>query len=352
MRIKSVILLGPALLLSSILFAQAQGAPTMGPSVSEAPMTEKEVIAELKKDGSDQLLKDLDKRGVAFEMDADTEKRLRKAKATDDVIKAITAAGPKEKAAAAKASAMASGAVVIPPEENADFKALQTELDPDKAIALAQAFVQKHPNSSVLSYAYAFEATAYEMKGDAPKIVEYGEKSLDLKKDNLMSLMIVAYAIPTPQYISQHQSDEEKQLTKAENYCQEAITVVNGLQKPANESDADFAHRKAGYMATIHADLGMIHLDRAQLGLMGLDKDELGKAEKEYGLAIAGTDHPDPTDYYRLGDACRLQGKIDDAIAAYTKASEMGQGAVKEYAEKQIDMLKKAKAQSAVPAKQ
>jgi hypothetical protein len=32
-----------------------------------------------------------------------TEKRLRKAKATDDVIKAVTAAGPKERAAAEKA---------------------------------------------------------------------------------------------------------------------------------------------------------------------------------------------------------------------------------------------------------
>ena len=72
-------------------------------------MTEKEVITELKKDGADQLQKDLDKRGVAFEMDPDIEKRLRKAKATDEVIKAVTAAGPKERAAAAKAAAMASG---------------------------------------------------------------------------------------------------------------------------------------------------------------------------------------------------------------------------------------------------
>ena len=114
MKIKSVFLLGPALLLASTLFAQAQGAPTMGPAVAPAPMTEKEVITELKKDGADQLLKDLDRRGVAFEMDADIEKRLRKAKATDQVIKAVTAAGPKERAAAAKAAAMASGAMVAP----------------------------------------------------------------------------------------------------------------------------------------------------------------------------------------------------------------------------------------------
>jgi hypothetical protein len=95
----------------------------------------------------------------------------------------------------------------------------------------------------------------------------------------------------------------------------------------------------------------MIHLDRAQLGLMGLDKDELAKSEKEYGLAVSGTDRADPTDYYRLGEAYRLDGKIDDAIAAFTKASELGQDAVKQYALQQIDMLKKVKAQPAPPAK-
>ncbi|MGA2984639.1 MAG: tetratricopeptide repeat protein [Terriglobia bacterium] len=351
MRIKSVILLGPALLLSSALFAQAQGGPTMGPTVAQAPMDEKQVIAELKKQGADQLLKDLSARGVAFEMDADIEKSLRKAKATDQIIQAVTAAGPKEREAAAKAAAMSSGAVVLAPDESAEFKALQSELDPDKAIALTEAFVQKHPNSSVLSYVYAFEANAYQTKGDAAKIVEYGEKSLDLKKDNLMSLMIVAYAIPTPQFVNLHQADEEKQLTKADGYCQDALTAVDSLKKQAEESDADFAHRKSGYLSSIHADLGMIHLDRAQLGLMGLDKEELVKAEKEYGLAVAGTDHPDPTDYYRLGEAYRLDGKIDDAIAAFTKANEMGQGAVKQYAQQQIENLKKVKAQPAAPAK-
>jgi tetratricopeptide (TPR) repeat protein len=348
MKIKSGFLLGPALLMASALFAQVAGAPTVAPT----PMTEKEVITELKKDGADQLLKDVDRRGVAFEMDADTEKRLRKVKATDEVIKAVTAAGPKERAAAAKAAAMASGGVVLSPEETADFKALQTELDPDKAISLCDAFVQKHPKSDVITYVYAFEANAYQIKGDAAKIVEYGEKSLALKKDNLMSLLIVAYAMPTPQYINLHRGDEEKQLTQAESYCQQAITAVNDLKKPAAESDTDFARRKATYISGVHADLGMIHLDRAQLGLMGLDKGELAKAEEEYKLAVSTSEHPDPSDYYRMGEACRLQGKLDDAIAAFTQASERGQGTVvKQYADQQLDMLKKAKAQSAAPAK-
>ena len=144
-------------------------------------MTEKEVITELKKRGADQLQKDLDARGVAFEMDPDIEKSLRKAKATDQVIKAVTAAGPKEKAAAAKAAAMANGDIIIPPAENADYKALQGELDPDKVISLANAFITKYPQSTILSYAYSYEANGYKMKGDLPQVVEFAEKSVALE---------------------------------------------------------------------------------------------------------------------------------------------------------------------------
>ncbi|HMD86425.1 MAG TPA: tetratricopeptide repeat protein [Terriglobia bacterium] len=377
MKIKSVFLLGPALLLSSTLFAQgprgampstpapatptvapAQGAPTMGPAPvaptkgqAQGPMTEKEVSTELKKEGPDQLLKDLEKRGVAFEMDADTEKRLRKAKATDDVIKAVTAAGPKERALAAKAAVEASGGAVLPPAEAADFKALSTELDPDRAIALAEAFAAKYPKSEVLSYAYSFEANAYQTKGDIAKIVEYAEKSLDLKKDNLMSLLLAAYAIPTPQFMKLHSTDEPEQLAKAEGYAQAALQAIDGIKKLPNEQDDAYAKRKSVFISSVHGDLGMIHLQRAPLGLMGMDKDELAKAENEYQQAVSLTDNPDPSDYYRLGEAYRLEGKIDDAIAAFTKASEVGGGAIKQFADQQVAALKKAKAQPAAPAK-
>jgi tetratricopeptide (TPR) repeat protein len=316
---------------------------------AQPPMTEKEVTSELKKAGPDQLLKDLNKRGVAFEMDADIEKALRKAKATDEIIKAVTSAGPKERAAAAKAAAMANGQVILSPAEDADFKAMSTELDPDKAIAMAEAYMQKYPQSEVLSYALAFEANAYQTKGDAAKIVEYAEKSLALKKDNLMSLLLAAYAIPTPQFLN-HRKDEPEQLAKAEGFAQEALKAIDLLKKQPNETDDAYGKRKGMYLSNIHADMGMIHLDRAQLGLMGIDQDELAKAVQEYKQAVTITDNPDPSDYYRMGEACRLEGKTDDAIAAFSKASELGSGPIRQFADQQIAALKKAKAQPAAPA--
>jgi tetratricopeptide (TPR) repeat protein len=356
MKIKSVILLGPALLLASALFAQSpnasqssSGVPTL--AAAPAPMDDKEVLTELKKEGPAQLMKDLSSRGVNFEMDPEMEKKLRHAKATDEVVNAVKAAGPKEREAAIRASAMAAGQAVLSPDEAAAFKPLQTELDPDKAIAMAEAFVQKFPKSEALTYVYAFEGNAYETKGNAEKMVEYAEKSLALKNDNLMSLLMAAYGIPQPQYTKLHQADEEKQLNQAESYANEALKQVDTLKKQPNEDDKAFSDRKATYISNAHGDLGMIHLDRAQLGLMSLDKAELVKAENDFKQAVTIAPHPEPTDYYRMGEACKLQGHYDDAIAAFSKASDLGQGVLKQYADQQVVRLKQAKAQAGTAAK-
>jgi tetratricopeptide (TPR) repeat protein len=375
MKIKSVILLGLALLLSSTLFAQAgheaapaapaqapaqpatqtPGAPTLGlptggasmpaPTLAQGPMEEKDVLIELKKEGADQLLKDLKSRGVNFEVDEDFEKKLHKAKATDQVIQAVKAAGPKERAAAEKAEAISSGALDLSPEETKDINALQIELDPDKAIGMAEAYVKKYPKSLALSQAYAFEAHAYQLKNNVDATVQIAQKSLAVKPDNLVSLGIIAAVMPSQQYLNMHQADEEKQLAQAENYVQQAFKAIAILPKPISMSDADFAKQKANLIGDLHGDLGMIHLDRAQLGLMSLDTEELAKGVEEYKKDVATADQPDPVAYFRMGDCYRLLGKWDDAIAAYTKTGEISHGRLKQLADAEIEKVKKLKAQ-------
>ena len=343
MRIRHALLIGVVLVLASTVYAQ-------GPSAS-APMTEKDVVKELKSAGPDQLIKAVGQRGTDFDMTPEIEKRLRKAKATDQVIQAVTSAGPKARATA-KAAAMGMTGPALSPAESKDFGAIRDELDPDKAIVLAEDFARKYPTSPALTYTYSFEANAYQQKGEVEKVVGLCEKSLGLRKDNLMSLILISGMIPQPQYLNLHEADKEKQLAAAETYAQEAITLLDKVPRLANESDADFAKRKAEYAAGVHSALGMVHLDRAQLGLTGLDKDELAKAEQEYHTAVTTTEHPDSRDYYRLGETTAMEGKLDDAIAAFTKAGELGQGTmIKQYADQQIDNLKKRKAQSAPPAK-
>jgi tetratricopeptide (TPR) repeat protein len=238
---------------------------------------------------------------------------------------------------------------VISNEEKAAFMAIQNELDPDKAIQLVGDFEKKFPSSTLLSSAYAFASNSAQRKGDLPTAVGYGEKSLKLSPDNVQSLMIMAYILPQPQVLRANEADKEKKLTDAEKYANRALEMlaqpVNpNLVKPATDTDDQFKKRKDNWASGMHSSLGMIHLQRSSMALVPPDHDELAKAEQEYKLAVTMTDRPDAVDYYRLGDAYALDGKTDEGIDAYTKASQIGQGTViQNYADQRVGQLKAAK---------
>jgi tetratricopeptide (TPR) repeat protein len=309
------------------------------------PLTEKEVTKELKSSPAETLIKDVKERGVDFDMTPEIEKKLRKAKATDDEVEAVKQAGPKARAQTAKLVMQGAGIQDIPKEQGQAYDAIKSELDPDKAIAQADDFAKKYPDSKILTYVYAFEANAYQQKGDIQKVVDTSDKSLQLNPDNLMSLVLSIGMMPQPQYLNNHKGEQEKILQEAENRANHALELIAKLPKQANESDADYQKRLAEIGSQVHGPLGMIHLEMASGGLTGPDKAELGKAEQEFTIAVTSTAHPDPRDYYRMGEAYAMDGKWDDAIQAFTKAGDLGQGTlIKTYADQQIGEMKKKKA--------
>ena len=237
-------------------------------------------------------------------------------------------------------------------EESQAYQAMSSELtaglDPDKVISLAGDFEKKYPNSPVLSYVYTFEATAYQQKGDINKVVEAGEKSLKLNADNLLSLIIMSEMLPQPQLMQGNELDKQKKLTEAETDANRALQLIEKLPKQGTETDGQLKKRKDSIASEPHGSLGMIHLQRASLTLTGgMDADELNKAAQEFKQSVDLTEHPAPQNYYRLGEVYANENKLDEAIAAFSKASEVGQGSgIQEYADKQIETLKKKQAQA------
>lgn len=246
------------------------------------------------------------------------------------------------------------GQPVTPPskQEVDDWNALRQEaatgLDTDKVVQLASDFEKKYPASTMLTYVDMFAASAYQSKGDVAKSIEFGEKSLKLNPDNLMSLIIMADLLPTPQ--ATKGSDKDKRLSEAETYANRALGLVAKMPKQANETDDQAKKRRDTLSADMHSSLGMVHLQRSAESLAGPDKDELTKAESEYKLATA-IDKPSPQDFFRLGEAYSSDGKIDEAIDAFTKASQFGQGGpIQPYADQRLEDLKKQKAGQTAPA--
>jgi len=314
-------------------------------------LTEKEVTKEIKSAPAETVIKDVKERGVHFDMTPGIEKKLRKAKATDEVIEAVRQAGPKVRAQMAKLilGPGPAGVQQIPKEQAQGFDAIKVELDPGKAIGLVDDFARKYPNSPLLSYVYSFGANAYQQKGDVEKVAEYTDKSLKLKPDNLMSLVMSVEMLPQPQYLNNHPADRDKLLQETESEANRALQLIRQLPKQPNEADADYQKRLAGVASVVHGGLGMVHLELASGALGGPDKAELAKAEQEFTTAVSTTGHPDPRDYYRMGEAYGLDGKLDDATQAFTKAGELGQGTlIKTYADEQIAQLKERKAQGSV----
>jgi len=334
--------------------SQGQAAkPAQRPSKGPVPLTEKEVLKEIKNSPPETVIKDVKDRGVDFDMTQDIEKKLRKQKATDEVVEAVRRAGPKVRAQMERMTmgqGPTAGTVDLPKEQVQAYNAIKGELDPDKAIALVNDFSTKYPDSPLLSYVDSYGANAYQQKGDVEKVVELTQKGLKLKPDNLMCLILSMGMLPQPQYLNNHTADRDKILQETTNEANRALQIIAQLPKQSNEVDADHQKRLDQIASPVHASLGMVHLDLATEGLAGVDKDELGKSEKEFNTAVA-IDRPDPRDYYRMGEAYAMDDKLDDAIGAFTKAGQYGQGtSIKVYADQRVEELKKKKAQgSAAP---
>jgi len=328
--------------------AKAAQRPSKGP----VPLTEKEVTKEIKSSPAETVIKDVRERGVDFDMTPEIEKKLHKANATEEVVEAVRRAGPKVRAQTARMT-LGQGqtaSIDVAKEQYQAFDAIKSELDPDKTISLVADFEAKYPQSPLLSYVYTYGANGYQQKGEVEKVIEMTDKGLKVKPDNLMCLILSLGMLPQPQYLNNHPTERDKILQKAQTEAAEALKLIAALPKQPNEADADYQKRLTQIAAAVHASLGMVHLDIANEALGGPDKDELAKSEQEFTTAVA-VDHPDPRDYYRMGEAYAMDGKVDDAIGAFTKASEYGQGTmIKAYADQRAEELKKKKAQgSAAP---
>lgn len=332
---KKVQMLFIAMVLMVVLSLVAQGPPA-------PPLTEKELIDILKsKQQRPQAAAIIEQRGVSFELTPDIEKNLRKAKADDAFIEIVKNQGPATRAA----RTVASGGAVVTPEEGREMHLIQTELDPDRLIQLATDFEQKHPTSSLLTYINVFAGTAYQQKGDLKQTVAYCRKSLKLKNDNLMALLVVTTLLPQPQLLQG--VDPDKQLAEAEGDANTALKLIEGLTAGPSETPEQFAGRKNTYVRDMNSALGMIHLQRALQSLEGPDKDELAKAEQAYQTATTVSAEAQPADYYRLGEARERLKKYPEAIEAYTKAGDLGAGtAIKTYADQRIDTIKKVTGQA------
>jgi tetratricopeptide (TPR) repeat protein len=335
-------------LLACPLMALAQQQPpTMGETLEierlervryqnmEGPLTQDEVRNLIKKNKNNQdvVFKAVDKRGVAFDLNRDIEKKLRKVGADDIMLQAIWKAGPTARTAKTSSLTSLSGAQLHATyEEGMGYQTLENELDPDRRLSMVAEFERRFPESQLMSYVYTQAAKAYQQKGDLDKLLEYGEKSLKLDPDNLFSLLMVAITLPQPRMLQGSGLDATQRLSLAETYANHALKLIDGVPSQPNETPEQLQKRKASLASDAHTALAMVCMER----------DQTEKAAEELKTAISLTEKPNAQLYFRLGEVYANEGKKREAIEAFTKASELGRGTVlQQYAAERIAALKK-----------
>ncbi|HEX5412502.1 MAG TPA: hypothetical protein VFZ27_11660 [Terriglobia bacterium] len=321
---------------------QQEQQPAKSTAPVQAPLTEDELVKLVKHNKKDlkKVADEVQARGLDFEFTPDIEKKVTKAGADDQFLTYVKQFTPAMRAA--RKSKV--GNSEVSPEEAEAYNKLKNSTDAETIIKSSDEFAAQHPKSPLLTYVYALEASAYQQKNDAPNVLKYGEKSLDLDPNNLISLLMVSGILPQPQMLNNiSDAEKEKRLGTAADYAQKALQEIDQLPKQSKESDDAYQKRKDQIASGAYASIGMVHLERSRMALQGLDQDELAKAEESYKSAIAKSDNPNPADYYRLGEVYRGENKVPDAITAFSKAGQLAQGTViEQLANQQVEELKKA----------
>lgn len=286
---------------------------------SRSPLKLDEVIDLIKKNKKDspQLSSVLTQRGVDFDLDTKTEKKLRKAGADDDLLYAIWQITPNGKAHMKAFLTTPTGVELqVGSSQALAFRDIQNETQYDRRLRLINEFEKNFPSSPVLSYVYATAAKTHEESGDFETALNYGEKSLKLDSDNTFALVAVALALPQPKMLNGSPEEVRARLSEAAADANRALALLEKLPRQTPETDAQFQQRKNSIAADAHFALGMVEMQ----------EDRFDRAVLQYKTAISLNGKPSVQNYYRLAEAYASEGQIAEAIEALQEASRLGRG--------------------------
>ena len=201
---------------------------------------------------------------------------------------------------------------------------MATEKDLNKKISLAEAFLQKFPNSDFKDAAYVVEMQTYYQLNQPDKAVEAGHKALEANPDNLDALRFLSFVFP---FVYKADDPEAPaKLSRAESDAKHSLEVIQKLQKPANVSESDFNTAIKGLRDIFNGTVGFVALQR-----------------KDYAAAItsdkaAAEDNPsDWYVFYRMGLAYLYSNPHDydhgiwDIARAYDLAKQAGDSNAAEF---------------------
>jgi tetratricopeptide (TPR) repeat protein len=147
---------------------------------------------------------------------------------------------------------------------------------------------------------------SYQQLNDAPKMLEWGEKALGFKPDDVTTLAMISNVMaerpPT------NEEEKAKQMKRAEELATQAIMLLPTYLASPDAANLP-ANAKTDLTAQMHYTLGLIYLHQKKLG----------PAQQELLTSLQSKPN-DPITYYRLGVAYVQDMKNDQAMEALAKS--------------------------------
>ena len=206
-----------------------------------------------------------------------------------------------------------------------------------RLIQAGEEFLKKYPESRYRESVYTRLTSAYMFTGQDDKMFAASEKALELNKDNVDVLALMALAMPrrwNPRAL-----DAAQQLDRAEKYAKRATEIIATIQKPEGMTDEDFTTAKNEKLYMCHSGLGVTYFQ----------KQRFADSASELEQATKLTTIPDVVDYYVLGLAYKQVKRYSDAAAAFGRCSEIPSSLQAPCKKNQEDAKKEAAAQPTPP---
>ena len=184
--------------------------------------------------------------------------------------------------------------------------------DPMHLIEAGEAFLMKFPMSVYAGAVYSELASAYLSTNQPDKMVQAGQKAVEINPDNVDVLPLLAWAIP--RRVTAQTPDAAQQLAKAQDFAKHGIQLLTTMPKPEEMDDAAFTKAKNEKLAMCHDGIGVAEVKT------GKYDDAINELNQSVELSAT----PDPVDFYLLGVANQFTSHFTDSIAAFTKCSTAG----------------------------
>ena len=163
--------------------------------------------------------------------------------------------------------------------------------------------LQNHRQNQLFYFQVIMDA--YQRLDNATKAVEYGQRSLALDPENLLTLITVSSVMA--ERPPADEDERESHFALAEQYAESALdSLQRFLAGPGAQTELA---ERASLLSAAHSTLGLVYLSQ----------DELADAQDEYRRALEAVPD-DPVAYFRLGEAYVQDGKPEEAIESLARS--------------------------------